>query len=169
MDFDSKIIQAESHPTEKEKVETGSSAVQEIINLVPEKDRDKVMSALTVIRQESFAGPIPPPQVLQGYESILPGSADRILAMAESQQKHRFNMEDKAISGQVANAKRGQIFAFIVFLVCTGIGLAFAFLGMKVFAGVFLSVSMVIVVSLFIGGRMRVRADLETKSKDQTK
>lgn len=169
MDFDSKVIQAEGHSEKSDKVENGSNAIQEIINLVPEKDRDKVISALTVIRRESFAGPIPPPQVLQGYENILPGSADRILTMAEGQQKHRFSLEDKAISGQVENAKRGQIFAFIVFIICALIGLAFAFFDMKAFAGIFLSISMVIVVALFIGGRMKIRADLENKSKDQEK
>jgi uncharacterized membrane protein len=30
-----------------------------------------------------FSGPLPAPEILQRYETILPGSAERILAMAE--------------------------------------------------------------------------------------
>ncbi|MGO9892663.1 MAG: DUF2335 domain-containing protein [Bryobacteraceae bacterium] len=31
------------------------------------------------IAVESFAGPIPPPQILQGYETACPGAAHRII------------------------------------------------------------------------------------------
>ena len=41
------------------------------------------------VRGSSFSGPIPPPNIIKGYEEILPGSADRIIAMAENQSKHR--------------------------------------------------------------------------------
>jgi uncharacterized membrane protein len=30
-----------------------------------------------------FAGPLPPPQILEKYNSIVPGSAERIIKMAE--------------------------------------------------------------------------------------
>lgn len=36
---------------------------------------------------EQFSGPIPPPGAMRGYEDVLPGSADRILSMAEREQK----------------------------------------------------------------------------------
>lgn len=168
MDFDSQIIQAESQPDD-EKNQESSIAAQEIINLVPEEYREKARNALMIIRQESFAGPIPPPQVLQGYETILPGSADRIIKMAENQQQHRINIEDKAVSGQVGNTRRGQVFAFIVFILCVLVGLVFAYLDMKVFAGIFLTGTMVTVVALFIGGKEKVNTDLKRKSLDQEK
>lgn len=168
MDFDSTVIQAEADPeNQKGNVEDGSSAIQEIMKMVPEESRAKAMSALTVIRQESFAGPIPPPQVLKGYEDILPGSADRILKMAENQQQHRIDIEKKAISSQADNSKRGQVFAFIVFILCTIIGIVFAYLGMKTFAGVFLTTTMVTLVALFIGEKVKIRSNLKDKAKDQ--
>lgn len=168
MDFDSTVIHAEADPeNQKGNVEGESPAVQEIIKMVPERDRERAMSALTIIRQESFAGPIPPPQVLKGYEDILPGSADRILKMAENQQQHRIEIEKKAISSQSENSKRGQIFAFIVFILCSFIGLAFAYFDMKTFAGIFLTGTMLALVALFIGGRVKIQANLKEKSKDQ--
>ena len=42
---------------------------------------------------EAFSGPIPPPDLLEKYNNIIPNGADRILAMAEQQQAHRQFME----------------------------------------------------------------------------
>lgn len=39
-------------------------------------------------------GPIPAPQELFEYDRLVPGAADRIIAMAEREQAHRINMED---------------------------------------------------------------------------
>ena len=36
-----------------------------------------------------FAGPLPPPQLFEGYERVCPGAADRILTMAELQTRSR--------------------------------------------------------------------------------
>jgi len=35
----------------------------------------------------SYAGPLPPAEQIRAYERVLPGSADRILSMAERQQE----------------------------------------------------------------------------------
>lgn len=44
---------------------------------------------------EAFSGPIPPPNLLERYEAITPGAADRILTMAENQSKHRIAAESE--------------------------------------------------------------------------
>ena len=36
-----------------------------------------------------YSGPLPPPEMMRGYEDVHSGSADRILAMAEQEQKQR--------------------------------------------------------------------------------
>lgn len=41
------------------------------------------------------SGPLPHPNILRGYEDILPGSAERILQMAEKEQIHRFDLDFK--------------------------------------------------------------------------
>ncbi len=57
-------------------------------------------------RFERTSGPIPPPGMMRGYEEVLPGSADRILTMAEFAQRHRARYEN-----------RGMILAFLVALI----------------------------------------------------
>ena len=62
----------------------------------------------------SFQGPIPPPDVLRGYEDVLPGSVDRILRMAENQTSHRIDIEGYAVRAEGKRADRGQALAFAV-------------------------------------------------------
>lgn len=141
-----------------------------ILNAVPENKREEVKEALMVMRSEMYSGPIPPPEALARYEEIQPGAADRILKMAEKQQDHRMALETKAIGGQVDQSKRGQIFGFIAIFLCIGAAIFFAVVcNMTKFAATFLTVTMVILVGLFLTGKNVMKKDLEDKSKDQEK
>ncbi len=58
--------------------------------------QDKIVEV--AIRKESFfAGPLPPPIIVEKYEEILPGSFDRILKMAEENAKHRIQLDQHEI------------------------------------------------------------------------
>ena len=46
------------------------------------------------IQQTVYQGPLPAPQDLFAYDQLLPGTAGRIVAMAEREQAHRMNIED---------------------------------------------------------------------------
>lgn len=49
-------------------------------------------------RVESWSGPLPAPESLIRYNEAVPGAADRIIAMAESEMKHRHEQEKKALA-----------------------------------------------------------------------
>jgi len=66
------------------------------------------------ISQGIFSGPLPPPQVLQGYEDILPGAAERILQMAEQEQSHRHAFDNELGRSVTRQQERGQVFAFVL-------------------------------------------------------
>jgi uncharacterized membrane protein len=88
------------------------------------------------LTHQSFEGPIPPPAALQQYEAIVPGAAERILAMAEEESRHRRQQEAIANQANVDAQKRqlqiaeqqtksvfqsdaaGQLFGFIVSAGC---------------------------------------------------
>ena len=59
-------------------------------------------SPVAVAQQQSFQGPIPPPALLEHYDKIIPGAAERILAMAESETTHRHQQEAVAIEANIA-------------------------------------------------------------------
>ena len=62
----------------------------------------------------SFSGPLPPPEVLERYNQFLPGTAERIIAMAEGQHNHRIELERHVITSNVSAQKLGTILGFIV-------------------------------------------------------
>lgn len=96
------------------------------------------------LRQVSskFSGPIPPPELLEGYENIVPGSADRIIRMTERQIDHRTNIESLIVKGDNRRADKGLTFAFVLGILCIVVAAALAYLGQP-------NVAIVIIVVLF--------------------
>lgn len=68
--------------------------------------------------QSEFSGPIPPPNIIKGYEEILPGAADRIIRMAETQALHRQAMEKKMVESESRDSLLGIFFAFSLGIGC---------------------------------------------------
>lgn len=71
-----------------------------------------------VVTQSAFQGPIPPPSILNEYNIIVPDAAERIIQMAEKDQKHVHEMEKAALEGQKSVESRGQNYAI------TAVGMA---------------------------------------------
>jgi len=69
-----------------------------------------------------FEGPIPHPIILEGYERVLPGAADRILTMAENQAQHRQQMESSVVQSNITHERVGMNYAFILTLLLMGTG-----------------------------------------------
>jgi uncharacterized membrane protein len=60
-----------------------------------DKDNPVPGNMRKLVRTEAalFSGPIPPPDLLERYNQIIPEGADRILKMAEKQSAHRQKIE----------------------------------------------------------------------------
>lgn len=56
-----------------------------------EQDRTLLAQQTTV----SYSGPIPPPESLEKYDKVVPGSAQTIIDMAVKEQEHRHDIEGK--------------------------------------------------------------------------
>lgn len=91
--------------------------------------------------------------MLQGYENIKQGFAERIVAMAEGQQKHRFDCEDKMIKGTVEESKRGQWMAFVVALLFLIAAVILGLYGHDWLGGVIGGGTLIALVTVFISGR----------------
>jgi uncharacterized membrane protein len=70
-----------------------------------------------------FTGPIPPPEILLKYNDALPSAAERIVAMAESQLKHRQTIERQVIESNCKAQQRGPIYGLVVCLAAIGGGI----------------------------------------------
>ena len=100
----------------------------------------------------SYSSPIPPAEQVRQYEDVCPGAADRILAMAEAQSRHRQEIEKKVISSGAKNSLLGVIFAFILGLSTVFGGVLLAFNGLAWPGALLGSAGLVGLVSVFIYG-----------------
>lgn len=117
-----------------------------ILKNLPEEQRDIVIQAI----QESFSGPIPHPRLLQGYENIQPGFAERIVVMAEKEQAHRFECDNKVIDSTVASTKRGQWMGYSIALVFGIIALVLGLMGEVAVASIIGGLDLVALVTVFV-------------------
>lgn len=109
-------------------------------------------------QQATFSGPMPPPEVLEGYERLVKGAAERILVMAESDAKHQQEIEFAALRAAEAEIKRGQLFGFVIGLTALGASMLALAMGSPAVAGVIGGTTVVGLVSVFIVGRV-VKSD----------
>lgn len=67
------------------------------------------------------SGPVPPPEVLEGYERIVPGSAKLIFDNFEAESTHRRKLESKASDRDTFRSIAGMIAGFVVALLLIGV------------------------------------------------
>ncbi|HUT36699.1 MAG TPA: DUF2335 domain-containing protein [Planctomycetota bacterium] len=75
------------------------------------------------------AGPLPPPQILQAYNAIIPGAAKEMHDLVIAKARHDMEMERNAMGAQAqdqqaarAQFKRGQYLTFLLALAVIGWG-----------------------------------------------
>ncbi|MEA1966754.1 MAG: DUF2335 domain-containing protein [Thermodesulfobacteriota bacterium] len=102
---------------------------------LPVQKTEQIAAQLTA---EQFSGPIPHPDILRGYNQVLPGVAERILAMAELDQRHQIEIETSAQKLTANEAKRGQLFGLMVSIsafITSGVALFKGFENAAMFLG----------------------------------
>jgi uncharacterized membrane protein len=107
------------------------------------------------LQQVSFSGPLPPPEILRGYETLVSGAADRILSIAEEDAKHLRQIEMAALHAARDESRMGQIFGLIIGLAALGTTIAALILGSPTVAALIGGGTVVGLVSVFILGRMK--------------
>ena len=120
---------------------------------IPES-KEELEKFLIAIYQE-FAGPIPPPSMMKQYEETLPGSADRILKMAENQSEHRQWMEKKELSFANREVHIGQMLGFFIGAIAIVTGVYAALNGAPIPGGFIGTAGVVGLVSVFVIGSNR--------------
>ena len=106
--------------------------MQEVIDKSPESTT-KEISAIIAENHSSFSGPLPPPDMFRQYDQVLPGSADRILSLAENEQSIR-KQESIRILKNDATRIWGSILVSLALILA---GVACAYLGEPILGGVF--------------------------------
>jgi len=123
-------------------------------------------ATVTVSRTEIHAGPLPHPQILAGYEAVIPGAADRILRMTEKYHQHLIETEDIQSRHVIEMAKSdsrrawaGLIAGFMIALAFLGVSAWLIASGHETSGAVLGTVDIVSLVGVFVYGyRLREKA-----------
>ena len=125
----------------------------------------RVISHELSFSESIWMGPIPPPEILAGYEKALNGAADRILAMAETQQKHRHEMESKVLDSHIARSQQGLWCGLVVAIGGLSVSAFSIYWGYST-AGVLLgSGTLASLVGVFVYGKREQKEELNAKKE----
>lgn len=115
-----------SHPSKNNRSTSAHSSNNRNENNVSTRVSAEIQSA-------TFLGPIPHPAILEGYEKIVPGAAERILIMAESSMKHQQQYDNALLEASKKQAARGQIPGFLIGLSAISASVFSAFIAVPCF------------------------------------
>jgi uncharacterized membrane protein len=105
------------------------------------------------IRQNfSGFGLLPSPEMLQKYDAVIPGLANRLVLQAEKQTTHRIALEKKLLIANIWKSYLGLVFGFLIGSLGIGGGLYLTFVGFNVIGIVFSSATLVSLVMSFVYG-----------------
>lgn len=107
----------------------------------------------SLVRTETITGPFPPPDILEQYNQVLPGAAERIFSLTEREQQHRHDLQKKAINGALNKDRRGQWMGFGITVLVLFIACYFAYIGNSAFAMTLVTIDMVALAAVFAIGR----------------
>lgn len=113
----------------------------------------------------TYSGPLPHPKHLEKYEDVCPGAADRIIAMAEGQAKHRQSMEYFVIKANGRNSTLGVIIGGVVAVLAIGCGTHIIESGYEISGYITMFGSLSTLVGVFVYGKRANRKELIEKQK----
>lgn len=53
-----------------------------------------------MVAHQSYSGPLPPASELKRYNEACPNAAERIISLAEKEQQHRHDIENRLVQGR---------------------------------------------------------------------
>ena len=112
----------------------------------------------------TFSGPLPPPELLERYNQVLPGAAERIIAMAEKQQEHRQTIERNVIFGNTASQTRGNYLGFIVCMTAILGGIWLIYLGRETIGLAAVIAPITGLVAIFVVSKYQQKKELDAKA-----
>jgi uncharacterized membrane protein len=132
--------------------------------ITPRDTARKSRKGHVVAVSQQFSGPIPPPNVLHAYNSIIPNAAERILNMAEKEQNFRHEMTQVQIKANVKNIFLGQIFGFTIALFGLAGSVWVAIQGHPWSSSLISGITLFWLVGLFVTGKEK---KMETKNTEE--
>jgi uncharacterized membrane protein len=121
-------------------------------------------NSLILQKSESFSGPLPHPDLLLKFDEVVPGAAERILKLAETQSAHRIELERMVVSSDISRSKWGQILGFILAVIGLTASVVIGIFGSALGGGIMGATTVASLVGVFMyGSRARNKERRENK------
>ena len=160
-----KPLQKVPEASELKKLEQDLKKVNpELFKGLSEPKKLELLRTLSVSITHHRSGPLPSPEDLARYNEVIPNGAERIMIMAEKQQDHRFVLEKTAVTEQLKESSRGQIFGLIIGLVAILSGATCALFGSELAGSLIGGGGIAGLVSVFVLGRSKQAKSLKEKN-----
>lgn len=145
------------HFSDFSKADEYEDVKEELANVISSESLtvEKKVDLALAISSYSFSGPLPHPELLRRYNETLPGAAERIFKLAESQAAHRQDMERTIIRSGANQTKMGQWFAFVLSIMALCFSFYLAIENHTVVASVIGGSTILGLASIFIIGKIK--------------
>jgi len=120
--------------------------------------------SVIVAQAQMTSSPVPPAELLMGYNDAIPDGGNRLFGLVERQSHHRQILEDKMTTGQLGLSRRGQTFAFILALAFGSAGFTLAMFGHKEVAITVFATTVLGLAATFIAGQVNQKRNLDQKA-----
>jgi uncharacterized membrane protein len=144
---------------------------------IPEEKRRQLLNVLqtripvdpggtpTVIQTQMMtSSPVPPAELLTGYNAAFPDGANRLFSLVENQSAHRQKLEDRMTAGQLAQSRTGQNYAFILAILFGIFGFTLALLGHTSVAITIFATTVLGLAGVFVAGQVNQKRNLDKKA-----
>jgi len=122
-------------------------------SIVGKEHRGQIIAQMVSLhKEERFSGPIAHPKHLREYEEILPGSADRIVGMAEGSLAHNQKLQEISLSADIEDMRGGRRYGFSALVLLIVAAVVAIFLKEPVLAGLFLGTGALGTIGVLVRG-----------------
>lgn len=139
-----------------------SNKVAKRAGQVSKQGGNQVVAQMMSIERSSI---LPPPDEMERYEKLSPGITTTLINTYQKQAEHRMELEKTVISSGISNAKRGQIFAFIIAMTALLGGFVLLFLDKNILGITSILGSLAALVGVFIYGNKSKKDERIQKEK----
>jgi uncharacterized membrane protein len=108
---------------------------------------------IEIVLASYFKGPLPPPDLLREYNSVVNEGAERIFDKFEQQANHRMEMEKLVLTEQLRQSSKGQWFGFIISMFGLALAGLMTWLGYETLGITLASTTIISLTTIFVIGK----------------
>ncbi|MGC8493284.1 MAG: DUF2335 domain-containing protein, partial [Syntrophobacteraceae bacterium] len=129
--------------------------------IIPEEELQQILThrAVRLEVREDYKGDLPHPNILRGFEELMPGATQRFFALMEDESKHRREIERQILSSELRiesrNSLLGVLSAFFLGVITIGGATVCIYHGMQWGGGFLGAGGLAALVTAFLQGTRR--------------